>query len=197
MGEMTSGASGKGWHAAGNYPPSSAVIQQSSWFSLKVNGPGFHLIPCSADLRRLLSYWEERRGDRLIPSLGSIDPDDTGALLPSVFMVDVSLEPFDLAYRFLGADIVSRSRGDYTGQRLRDLPSQAPPSQIWRLYESAVLHQSPQALFVPLIDHPSLHVEMLAMPLSGKDHRVDRLIGGIAFELVHRPYDQNSSAASN
>lgn len=195
MDEMTSGASGKGWHAAGDYPPSSAVIHRSAWFSLKVNGPGFHLIPCSADLRRLLACWEERRGDRLIPSLDSMDPDGAGALRPVVYQVDVRLEPFDLAYSFLGADIVSRSRGDYTGQRLRDLPSQAPPSQIWRLYESAVAHQSPQALFVPLIDHPGLHVEMLAMPLSGKDHRVDRLIGGICFDLVHRPYDRDRAAA--
>ena len=197
MGEMTSGASGKGWHAAGNYPPSSAVIHRSSWFSLKVNGPGFHLIPCSADLRMLLSHWEERRGDRLIPSLDSMGPDAAGALRPFVYLVDVSLEPFDLAYRFLGADIVSRSRGDYTGQRLRDLPSQAPPSQIWRLYESAVVHQSPHALFVPLIDHPGLHVEMLAMPLSGKDHRVGRLIGGISFDLIHRPHVQGRAAAAH
>ena len=47
MGEITSGASGKGWHAAGNYPPSSAAVHRSSWLSLKVNGPGFHLIPCA------------------------------------------------------------------------------------------------------------------------------------------------------
>ena len=197
MGEITSGASGKGWHAAGNYPPSSAAVHRSSWLSLKVNGPGFHLIPCSADLRLLLSYWEERRGDRLIPSLNSMDPGAAGALRPIVYQVDVRLEPFDLAYSFLGADIVSRSRGDYTGQRLRDLPSQAPPNQIWRLYESAVIHQSPHALFVPLIDHPGLHVEMLAMPLSGKDHRVGGLIGGICFDPVHRPYVRDRAAASH
>lgn len=197
MNEGTSGAHGKGWHAAGNYPLPSAIVRQSGLCALKVTGPGFHLIPYSARLRNLLSFWEERRGDRLIPSLDSIEPADTGAHRPIVYMVDVSLEPFDLAYRFLGTDIVNRSRGDYTGQRLRDLPSQAPPSQIWRLYQSAVVHQSPHVLFVPLIDHPSLHVEMLAMPLSGRDHRVDRLLGGISFNLVHRPYGQSRSAASN
>lgn len=197
MGEATSSIGGKGWHAAGNYPPPSAVIGHSSWFSLKVNGPGFHLIPYSAELRKLLSYWEEQRGDRLIPPLDSIDPDTIRSLLPIVYMVDVGLEPFDLAYRFLGEDIVSRSRGDYTGQRLRDLPSQAPPSQIWRLYESAVVHQSPHVLFVPVINHPSLYVEMLAMPLSYDDHRVHGLLGGIAFDTVHRPYDQNGAAISN
>lgn len=197
MGEVTSSASTKGWHAAGNYPPPSAVINQSSLLSLKVSGPGFHLIPCSADLRRLLSYWEERRGDRLIPPLDSIERDDIHSLLPIVYMIDVSLEPFDLAYRFLGVDIVNRSRGDYTGQRLRDLPSQAPPSQIWRLFESAVAHQSPHVLFVPLINHPSLYVEMLAMPLCCDDHRVHGLLGGISFDLVHRPYDQGRSAPSN
>ena len=197
MSEGTSGVEGKGWHAAGNVPLPSAIVQQSSWFSLKVNGPGFHLIPYAARLRSLLSFWEDRRGDRLIPPLDSIEPSNTGALQPIVYVVDVNPEPFDPAYRFLGVDIVDRSRRDYTGLRLRDLPSQAPPSQIWRLYEAAVVHQSPQALFVPLIDHPSLHVEMLAMPLSGKDHRVDRLLGGISFDLVHRPYDQSRTAVSN
>ena len=198
MGQVTAlDVIGKGWHAASNYPPSSAVIHQFRWFSLKVNGPGFHLIPCSAHLRTLLAYWEERRGDRLIPALKSIEPDDIRALLPIIYMVDVSLEPLDLAYRLLGSDIVSRSQGDYTGQRLRDLPSQAPPSQIWRLYESAVVHQSPHVLFVRLIDHPSLHVEMLALPLSCKDHRVDTLLGGISFDLVYRPYDESRSQASN
>lgn len=194
MGEMTSGVDGKGWHVAGNYPPPSAVINHSSWFSLKVNGPGFHLIPYSSDLRALLSYWEAQRGDRLIASRDNITADDIRSVLPTVYMVDVNLEPFDLAYRFLGADIVSRSRGDYTGQRLRDLPSQAPPSQIWRLYEAAVVHQSPHVLFVPLINNPSLYVEMLAMPLSCEDHRVEGLLGGISFELAHRPYDRASQA---
>ena len=189
--------SGKGWHAARNYPPASAVIQQAKWFSLKVNGPGFHLIPCSADLRRLLSYWEEQRGDRLIPAFKTIDPDDVRPLLPITFLVDVSQEPLDMAYRHLGSDIVSRSRGDYAGLRLRDLPSQAPPSQIWRLYEAVVVHQSPHVLFVPLIDHPSLHVEMVAMPLASKDHRVDTIVGGISFDLVYRPYDEGRSRASN
>ena len=197
MDEATTGGIGKGWHAARNYPPSSAVIQQSRWFSLKVTGPGFHLVPCSADLRGLLSYWEEQRGERVIPSMPSIDPDDIRPLLPIVFLVDVSLEPFDLAYRHLGSDIVSRSQRDYASERLRDLPSQAPPSQIWRLYESAVLNQSPHALFVPLINHPSLHVEMLAMPLAYKDHRVDTLLGGISFDLVYRPYDESRSRVSN
>lgn len=197
MGEANTAGIGKGWHAARNYPPASAVIQESRWFSLKVNGPGFHLIPCSADLRRLLSYWEEQRGDRLIPAFKSIDPDDVRALLPIIFLVDVSVEPLDMAYRHLGPDIVSRSQGDYAGQRLHDLPSQAPPSQIWRLYEAAVVHQSPHVLFVPLIDHPSLHVEMLAMPLASKDHRVDTILGGISFDLVYRPYDEGRSQASN
>ena len=50
---------------------------------------------------------------------------------------------------------------------------------------------------MPLINRPSLHVEMLAMPLAVKDHRADRLIGGISFDLVHRPYGQSRSTMSN
>ena len=132
-----------------------------------------------------------------MPSRRQIDPLDVPRHLPFVYMVDVHHEPFDLVYRLLGTGIVGRSAGDYTGRPLRDLPSQAPPSQIWSLYEATVMHQSPQALFVPLISDPEAHVEMLAMPLSSDGHRVDILLGGISFDLVHRPYGESRAVTAN
>lgn len=196
MGNVITSDNGKGWLSTDESPRLSTPADQAG-VSLKVNGPGFHLIPCAALLRDLLSYWENQRTDRLMPARRNVDAADIPTLLPFVYMVDVDMDPIDFTYRLMGSGIVARSKGDYTGLRLRDLPSQAPPSQIWSLFEAAVIHQSPQALFVPLIAHPNLHVEMLAMPLSCDDHRVDILLGGISFDLIYQPYDDSRSVAAN
>ena len=185
----------KGWHLPDVAPslapsllaPALAPAPTPIRFPLKVSGPGCHPVPHAPLLKNLLAYWERQRGARVMPARRDIDPAQIPRLLPFVFMVDVASDPLDLSYRLLGTGIVRRSKGDYTGQRLRDLPSQAPPSQIWNLYTAAAIQRSPQALFVPLIGHPHAHVEILAMPLSSDGHDVDILLGGVSFDLVYCP----------
>ena len=169
-------------------------IKRSKWLNLthqvKVTGTDFHLVPWSTLLRDLMQYWESRRGDDLMPSRRDVDPVSIPPLLPYVFMVDVADCPLDFSYRLLGTGIVANSQRDYTGERLVDIPSQAPPSQIWNLYESTVRNKSPRCLFVPLLNKLGAHVEMLAMPLSQDGFNINILLGGISFDLIDKPYDK-------
>lgn len=186
----------KGWPSTESFPLRPADSRHGRQ-PVTVMGTGFHPRPGAALLGHLLTYWEATRGDNPMPARQDIDPMAIPKILPFVFMIDVRRDPFDFVYRLIGTGIVARSRGDYTGRPLRDLPCQAPPSQIWSLYENTVLEQSPQALFVPLITDPNAYVEILAMPLSSDGHKVDILLGGISFDLIYRPYDTHWSGTAN
>lgn len=59
--------------------------------------------------RRLLAYWQERRGDREFPALGDIDPEAIGDMWPSCFVLDaVSNREFPY-FRYLGSDLLKYS----------------------------------------------------------------------------------------
>jgi len=130
-----------------------------------------------------LRYWEQQRRGKPLPSRLDIDPHDIAPLLPQVYLVNVAYDPLDFQYRLLGTEIVDHSVADYTGRRLRDLPEQRPPSQIWALYKEAVEGRRPVCTRVPYLHIPGRSVEMLATPLSSDGQRVDMLFGVIEFEV--------------
>ncbi len=129
-----------------------------------------------------LRYWEERRRDRCLPSRADIDPLDIPALLPQVFLVDVSQEPLEFRYRLVGTQIVRHSAADYTGRSLQDLPEQCPPSRIWSVFQRVVEERRPFSAEVPYIHIPGKSVEMLAAPLSDDGATVNMIFGIIQFD---------------
>ena len=138
--------------------------------------------PGGAIIMAGLRYWERQRGGKAMPSREEIDPLDIPSLLPQVYLVNVSYDPIDFQYRLIGTDIVDHSTADYTGRRLRDLPEQRPPSQIWSLFNQAVEECRPITTRIPYLHIPGRSVEKLAAPLSSNGQRVDMLFGVIEFE---------------
>ena len=184
---IESSASGrKGWELKGDFKVKRPEISELQ-SRFKISGSNCHLIPQASLLLDIMQYWESRRNNNFMPARADIDPISIPHL-PYVFLVNVDYCPIDFTYRLLGTGIVSNSRYDYTGERLVNLPSQAPPSQVWNLYESVVINQSPQCLFVPLLNYPTLYIEIIALPLCENESNINILFGGISFNLIERPY---------
>lgn len=128
-----------------------------------------------------LDYWKSRQGKYRMPARGDLDPLDIPSLLSHVYLVDVAHDPLDFRYRLLGTEIVKRSRSDYTGQGLTELPEQKPASQIWTLYRKAVVETVPVTALIPYLHIPGRFVEILAAPLSDDGRIVNMLLGAIDF----------------
>ena len=54
---------------------------------------------------RLKAYWEERRGNRLVPLRRDIDPVDLKDLLPYIIIAELQRNPFRVRYRLGGAAV--------------------------------------------------------------------------------------------
>ena len=138
--------------------------------------------PETARGRHLLDYWKTAAGKRPWPRRVDIEPGDITSLLPNILMLDVSHDPLDFQYRLIGTAITERSERDYTGERVRDLPMQKPPSLIWTLYETAALQKKPACAHVPYRDEQIRYVEMLALPISCDGQGINMLIGSVVFD---------------
>ncbi len=126
-------------------------------------------------------YWKRIRGEFRMPARADLDPLDIPGLLSHVVLIDVGHDPLEFGYRLIGTEIVKRSRGDYTGKKLADLPEQRAPSQIWSLYRKAVIETADATALIPYVHIPGRFVEMLAAPLSNDGRTVNMLFGAIDF----------------
>lgn len=122
--------------------------------------------------RRLLEYWQDRRGDRDLPARCDIDPADLVPILPYLLLVNVAHNPIDFDYR------------------LMDLPEQRKPSAIWSLYETTVRERRPTRTQVPYIRIEGKTIEMQALPLSSDGDTIDMLIGSVAFDRDYLNSDE-------
>jgi hypothetical protein len=61
-----------------------------------------------SSLRRLYSYWSDRRGARLAPSRHDIDPMDFRYLRGNIMIVDVLRDPLRFRVRLHGTEMVRR-----------------------------------------------------------------------------------------
>ena len=84
-------------------------------------------------LSLLYAYWDGKRGDRRFPGRSDLDPVDIPSLLPSIFLVAVHRDPFDLVFRLAGGVLTACYGSTMTGDRLIDLPGSATAE----LYEQA------------------------------------------------------------
>ena len=59
--------------------------------------------------RRLLAYWQERRGDREFPALGDIDSEAISEMWPSCFILDTAGNREFPYFHYLGSDLLKFS----------------------------------------------------------------------------------------
>ena len=82
------------------------------------------LTDCPKKVAELFHYWDERRGERLMPRRADISPEDFSAHLPGILLVDVEgTDSNDIGiyrYRVVGTGEVTLRGHDPTGKRVEE-----------------------------------------------------------------------------
>ncbi|MBL6952396.1 MAG: PAS domain-containing protein [Alphaproteobacteria bacterium] len=130
-------------------------------------------------------YWDEKRGQRVMPSRGDIDPMDIVGHLGNIVLIDVERAPFRLRYRLIGTEITEVMQRDSTGKYYDEI---YPPELLEKIYASfhwifankAPLRTHGEA-FYP--DRNIYGYETLNLPLSNDGEVINMILGVLAFHL--------------
>ena len=139
-------------------------------------------------LRRLFSYWLEKRGERPFPAKAEIDPIEFPYILGYVTLVDVEQAPRRYHFRLDGSILVELSGTDYTGRYLDELPGEEYIAFIKETYDRVVDSAVPYCYRKNgLFDQQHFSEETLILPLGDSPPKVDLLVVAvIPGELPHR-----------
>lgn len=137
----------------------------------------FHLR--SPLLQHLHAYWDDQRGDRMMPARIDIDPTDLPRLLSRLILADVLDDPLRFRFRVVGTDLERRLGRRMTGETVgADTPA------FYRPYctccvEARPTHEYARYDFGP--DEKPGEFERLLLPLSDDGDRVSQILGGVVY----------------
>lgn len=139
-------------------------------------------------LLSLLAYWNEKRGQRLMPSRADIDPTELGPHLPNIILVDVEHAPFRLRYRLIGTAITEAMQRDSTGKYYDEIYSPALLANINDSFRWILAHKTPLRTFGEAFyrDRDIYDYETLNLPLSDDGEVVNMVLGGLTFHQNSR-----------
>lgn len=137
----------------------------------------------SPPLPALISYWDRKRGTKIMPAPADIDPVEIPRLLPSLVLADVTYDPLDIRYRLMGTHVVEMGGVDRTGQSLREGHEGERLEERLAAIEHLLELRGPVALAGRLdwLDRGYRRFECVHLPLSADGERVTRLIAAYAF----------------
>jgi hypothetical protein len=102
------------------YEPADLPAQTSDTVGRFADWSPDQLLHCHSSLQRLYEYWAARRGDRLMPARGDIDPIDLKELLPLLILIDVVSDSRRYVYRLVGTHEVEMRGSDPTGKAVHE-----------------------------------------------------------------------------
>lgn len=144
--------------------------------------PDLDLSGATPLLLRGYDYWRSKRGVRIMPARGDIDPAEIVPLLPHIVLMDVLYDskpgwPLDFRYRLIGTHVDAQMNARYTGLCMSDLPHQKPPSRIWTSLATVTEAKTPRINRVPYVGphRDFLSVVDMVMPMASDGIRVDML----------------------
>ncbi|MEM7224705.1 MAG: PAS domain-containing protein [Pseudomonadota bacterium] len=124
---------------------------------------------------RLLTYWEQRRGERDFPMLADIDPEEIQEMWPQCFVLDVA-NFRDLPYfHYLGPSLARYSGVFLSGQ---DWAMTLLRKAVWHYRE--VLERSAPILVeeeLTQFDHQKLLFRSVMLPLSDDQETINYVLG--------------------
>ena len=133
-------------------------------------------------LRRLYDYWNEKRGERRMPSRADIDPVEMRFILGSLMVADVLRGPLRFFVRLHGTELARRSGYELSGKMLDELPQPQFRALTHRSWTKAVDTRAPfHAIRDRVLDGRSARYEALILPLSRSGDEVDMLLVGIRY----------------
>lgn len=136
------------------------------------------LATCSPMLSAFYTYWNEKRGDRKMPSRADLDPIEMKRWLPGIIIVDVLENPRRLVYRLVGSRSVALRQTDVTGKTVIEGYHGTTLDDVLENYrlvidEHRIVYDAEQK---PSGSGLLKDSETLLLPLSSDGHRVDKVI---------------------
>lgn len=130
-------------------------------------------------LRELYAYWDDKRGERVAPRRGDIDPVDLPKLLGNILICEVQHSPRDFIFRLFGTALVDALGRDLTGVRFSTLFTQDVAPDIVREYEAVADRCAPviSRKDAHWVSKSHVRYERLLLPLSDDGERVNRILG--------------------
>jgi hypothetical protein len=140
-------------------------------------------IPADIRLKRLLEYWEDKRGANDMPTRADIDPMTIGKdLLPWIALIEVIDGGARFRFRLCGTGLAGIAGLDLTGRYIDELnPNQAYADYIIGLYRLGVARRRPvysQTAYVATSTSPRRRTERLLCPLRDATGAVAMFIAG-------------------
>lgn len=138
------------------------------------------LSPDDVRLQRLLAYWNERRGDRPMPSRAAIDPLDFAYILGNIVLFGVERDPLRFRIRLQGSAFVQRLGFDLTGRLLDDLTSMPNFRDLIAAAATAVVEtgRPVRRRRNMIMDDRVLRYEALLLPLGTREGQVEHVLIG-------------------
>jgi hypothetical protein len=89
----------------------------------------FHFLdaPIHPDVKRLLAYWNEKRGDRSMPVRADIVPSEIVSILPNIVIYDVVDDGQDFRVRIFGTALVELIGEERTGKLVSEFGNNCNP----------------------------------------------------------------------
>ncbi len=133
-----------------------------------------------AYLRKALSYWQSKRGERHMPRRADIDPVEMPELLPYVRLVEV-VAPGQYRYRLVGTELEQMHGGlKFAGQFVHDALPPPLADRIIPVYDECVRERKPVFLentfLAPDRERVARHSRVLFLPLSEDDETVTMVL---------------------
>jgi len=145
---------------------------------------GSETLPKSADLKRLLAYWYERRGSAEFPRRADVDPVDFRFMLDRVALTEVHESdrgaPRRYRLRVVGSYWYRLLGFEATGIWMHDWPRANQRKLTEDFYAALIEGRRPRfAERDAIVDEQLLHYEIMLLPLSEDGSRISMIMTAI------------------
>ena len=131
------------------------------------------------DLRRLLAYWDEKRGARRFPGRADIDPIDLRFMLDRIALIEVHDQGRRFKLRVVGSWWSRKFGFEPTGIWLEDWPNPEQMQLTLKSYEKLLVLRRPVLLHRDeWVEGTMLSYEAILLPLSDDDDRISMIVAG-------------------
>lgn len=149
-------------------------------------------------LRRLVTYWDDLRDGRAMPTRADLRPEEMGFALGRIMLVEVHAHGPETdqpgpAFRFhlVGTKIEAAGHGKLTGRWAHELEPPFYRELVLRAYREAALTGTPSLRRIASGDGTYLlRYERAALPLAADGRHPDMLLVGIDWEPVNNRFLQ-------
>ena len=139
-------------------------------------------------LAQLYSYWQSKRGDRLMPSRADINPVEMQAFLSHTMLIDVLADQGDnprFRLRLVGTHAVGAYGAEITGKYNDEIDLGDQREKVIAACLESVYSKAPVFLSGSIVKQPeneTITYERLGVPLSSNGESVDMILVAVKLQ---------------